>query len=179
MAARLAAVSVYLPDATLTNADLAEQFPEWSVEKIASKTGINTRHIAGPDQYSSHLGTAAGRALFSEHGVNPDSIDYLLVCTQSPDYFLPSTALLIHAALGLRTDTGATDITLGCSGYIYAVGLAKGLLETQQATNVLVVTTDTYTRFINSADKSVRTLFGDAATATLVTNDGSDRKSVV
>lgn len=172
MGARIAAVDYYLPEAVLTNEDLSREFPEWSVEKISSKTGIHRRHISGPDEFSSDLAIAAGRLLFEQRGIDPQSIEYLIVCTQSPDYFLPSTACIVQDGLGIRTSAGATDITLGCSGYIYALGLAKGLIESGQVSNVLVITADTYTKFINPVDKSVRTIFGDGAAATLVTDDG-------
>lgn len=172
MSARIAAVDYFLPEAVLSNEDLEAQFPEWSVDKIASKTGIHQRHISGPDEFSSDLATAAGRALFASKGIDPASIEYLIVCTQSPDYFLPSTACIVQERLDLPTTAGATDITLGCSGYIYALGLAKGLIESGQVSNVLIITADTYTKFINPLDKSVRTIFGDGAAATLVTDDG-------
>lgn len=175
MSARIAAVDYFLPEGVLTNESLAAQFPEWSVEKISAKTGITTRHVAGADEFSSDLATAAGRALFAGKGIDPASIEYLIVCTQSPDYYLPSTACIVQAQLGLPTTAGATDITLGCSGYIYALGLAKGLIESGQVSNVLVITADTYTKFINPLDKSVRTIFGDGAAATLVTDDGDAR----
>jgi 3-oxoacyl-[acyl-carrier-protein] synthase-3 len=173
MSARIQSISYHLPAGELTNDDLAEQFPEWSVQKIAAKTGIHTRHIAADDEFASDLAEAAARRLFEDHSVDPASIDYLIVCTQSAEYFMPSTALLLHGRLGLRLDSGATDITLGCSGYVYSLGLAKGLIETGQASRVLVITTDTYSKFVNPGDKSVRTLFGDGATATLVTDGGT------
>jgi 3-oxoacyl-[acyl-carrier-protein] synthase-3 len=172
MGARIAAVDYHLPSAVLTNEDLAAEFPEWSVEKISSKTGIDRRHIAAEDEYSSDLAIAAGRSLLVKNDIDPASIDYLIVCTQSPDYFLPSTACIVQDALGLPTSAGATDITLGCSGYIYALGLAKGLIESGQASMILVITADTYTKFVNPADKSVRTIFGDGAAATLIADDG-------
>jgi 3-oxoacyl-[acyl-carrier-protein] synthase-3 len=172
MSARIAAVEYHLPEAVLTNEALAEEFPEWTVEKIAAKTGISRRHISAAGEFSSDLATSAGRALFERHGIDPASIEYLIVCTQSPDYFLPSTSCLVQERLGLPRTAGATDITLGCSGYIYALGLAKGLIESGQVSNVLVITADTYTKFVNPADKSVRTIFGDGAAATLVTADG-------
>lgn len=174
MGARIAAVDYYLPAEILSNEDLSREFPEWSVEKISSKTGIDRRHIAAEDEFSSDLAIAAGRALLDRDGIDAASIDYLIVCTQSPDYYLPSTACIVQAGLGIPTSAGATDITLGCSGYIYALGLAKGLIETGQASRVLVVTADTYTKFINAADKSVRTIFGDGAAATLVDGDGDN-----
>jgi 3-oxoacyl-[acyl-carrier-protein] synthase-3 len=170
--ARISAIEYHLPEAVLDNEALSAEFPEWSVEKISAKTGIDRRHIAGPDEFSSDLAAAAGRKLLDQHGIDPATIEYLIVCTQSPDYYLPSTACIVQDALGLPTTAGATDITLGCSGYIYALGLAKGLIESGQVSNVLVITADTYSKFINPADKSVRTIFGDGAAATLVTDDG-------
>jgi 3-oxoacyl-[acyl-carrier-protein] synthase-3 len=168
MKARIEAVSYYLPEGQLSNSDISEQFPEWSVEKISAKTGINNRHIAGPDEFSSDLATAAAEKLFVEHSIDRSSIEYIILCTQSPDYYLPSTACLVQDRLELSTRIGATDITLGCSGYIYALGLAKGLIESGQVGNVLVLTADTYSKFLNPSDKSVRTIFGDGASATLV-----------
>jgi 3-oxoacyl-[acyl-carrier-protein] synthase-3 len=172
MSARISAVEYHLPEATLTNDDLNREFPEWSVDKIAGKTGIHTRHISGPDEFSSDLAIGAGRKLLARTGVAPESIDYLIVVTQSPDFFLPTTAALVHDGLGLRSDAGATDLNLGCSGYIYGLGMAKGLIESGQASTVLLITADTYTKFLNPADKSVRTIFGDGAAATLLTSDG-------
>jgi 3-oxoacyl-[acyl-carrier-protein] synthase-3 len=166
--ATIAAVRYHLPDGVLTNEDLAKDFPEWSVDKIGAKTGIHGRHIVAEDEYTSDLATAAARKLLDETGTAPESIDYLILCTQTPDYYMPSTSLMVHAALGLRSDAGATDITLGCSGYVYGLGLAKGLIESGQAERVLLVTGDTYSRLLNPADKSVRTLFGDGASASLV-----------
>jgi 3-oxoacyl-[acyl-carrier-protein] synthase-3 len=174
--ARIAAVAGHLPANELTNDDLATRFPEWSVEKIAAKTGIRSRRVAAPGERSSDLGIAAARRLLADESVDPDSIDYLIVCTQTPDFVMPATSLLIHSALGLRQSAGATDVSHGCSGYVYALGLASALIESGQCSSVLVVTTDTYTRLLNDADKSVRTLFGDGAAATLVV--AADRPGV-
>lgn len=176
MRARITGVQYYLPEKVVTNADLAAEFPEWSVEKISAKTGIDRRHVAGSDEFASDLAIAAGRALFERDGIDPADVEYVIVCTQSPDYYLPSTACIVQEALGIPTDSGATDITLGCSGYIYALGLAKGLIESGQVGNVLVITTDTYTKFINPLDKSVRTIFGDGAAATLVVGEDGDER---
>lgn len=170
------AVSYFLPETELTNADLSEAFPEWSVQKIGAKTGIQTRHIAGEDTFSSDLAAAAAERVFSESGVGPDDIDFLIVCTQSADYYMPITAGIVHRKLGLRYGIGATDFNLGCSGYIYGLGLAKGLIETLVATQVLLITVDTYTKYLNKEDKSVRTIFGDGAAATIIAaTDGEQR----
>lgn len=168
MTVRVVAVDYHLPERVLANEELSAEFPEWSVEKIAAKTGVHRRRVAAEDEFTSDLAIAAGHRLLEEHGIEAHSIDYLIVCTQSPDYFLPTTACIVHEGLGLRTDAGAVDLNLGCSGYIYALGQAKGLIESGQALRVLVITSDTYTKFVNPADKSVRTIFGDGAAATLV-----------
>jgi 3-oxoacyl-[acyl-carrier-protein] synthase III len=166
--ARILAIDYFLPDGQLTNEGLSREFPEWTVEKIASKTGIHTRHIVAADEFSSDLAVKAAERLFTDHEIDRESIDFVILCTQSPDFYMPSTAGAVQHRLGLRHGIGATDINLGCSGFVYALGLAKGLVESRLASNVLVITVDTYSRYINPGDKSVRTLFGDGASATLV-----------
>lgn len=162
------AIAYYLPTTRSTAADLAAEYPGWSVEKIEAKTGIASRHIAAPDECSSDLGVAAALKLLSASACGPADIDFVLFCTQSPDYFLPTTACLIQDRLGIPTTAGALDFNLGCSGYIYGLGLAKGLIETKQAQRVLLITAETYSKFMHQGDRSVRTIFGDAAAATLV-----------
>lgn len=168
MKAAIAAIEYYFPERNLTNEQLAAEFPEWSVEKIAEKTGIAERWVSAEGECSSDLAVAAARKLFDGGVCKPADIDYILFCTQSPDYFLPTTACLLQQRLGIPTSAGALDFNLGCSGYVYGLGLAKALIETGQATHVLLVTAETYTKFIHPKDKSVRTLFGDAGAATLV-----------
>lgn len=164
----IAAIEYYLPATALSNEELARDFPEWSVDKIYQKTGIATRPVVSGTECSSDLAVAAARKLFASGVVSESEIDYVILCTQSPDYFLPATACLVQEALSLPTSCGAIDVNQGCSGYIYSLGLAKGLIESQQASKVLVITAETYSKFIHPKDKSVRTLFGDAAAATLV-----------
>ena len=168
MKARLAAVDYYQPATVLDNIELESEHPEWKIGRLSKVTGITTRHVAGPDEFSSDLATAAGKALFSTAGIAPTDVDYLIVCTQTPDYFLPTTACLVQDALGLRKDVGAIDITLGCSGYIYSIGLAKGLIESGQVRNVLIITVETFTKLANQADRTTRSIFGDGAAATWV-----------
>ena len=166
--AKIKSVASYLPDQILSNESLAEEFPEWSVDKIFDKTGIKTRRIAAPDETCSSMAVNSCRNLFETNNISPESIDYILLCTQSPDYKLPTTACIVQRELGIPTNTGALDFNLGCSGYVYGLSLAKGLIETGQSKRVLLVTSEIYSRYINKRDKSVRTLFGDAATATLI-----------
>ncbi|MGW8159233.1 MAG: 3-oxoacyl-ACP synthase III family protein [Desulfoprunum sp.] len=173
MTAFIKAIEYELPAGLLTNEMFAAEFPEWSVEKIEEKTGISVRRITEKNECASDLGVRAAEKIFSSGVCNRESIDYLLFCTQSPDYFLPSTSCIMQDRLGLPKTCGALDFNLGCSGYVYGLGLAKGLIETEQAHNVLLITSETYSKHIHPGDKSVRTLFGDAATATLLQHKGT------
>jgi 3-oxoacyl-[acyl-carrier-protein] synthase-3 len=166
--AAIRAVEYHLPERALTNEELARAFPDWGVEKIAAKTGVRRRHLAAPAECASDLAVAAARKLFAGGAVSPEQVDFLLLCTQSPDYFLPATACVLQDRLGLPTAAGALDYNLGCSGFVYGLGLAKGLIETGQAGNVLLLTAETYSKFLRPDDRGVRTIFGDAAAATLV-----------
>jgi 3-oxoacyl-[acyl-carrier-protein] synthase III len=170
-------ISYYLPAGIVSNADLAKEFPEWPVGKIEEKTGIVERHIAAPQECSSDLALCAAQNLFRGGICSPAEIDFVLLCTQSPDYFLPTTACLLQDRLGIPTSAGALDFNLGCSGYIYGLGLAHGLIQSGQARNVLFLTAETYSKFIHPRDKSVRTVFGDAAAATLIAGAGGSSRA--
>lgn len=172
MKAYINAISYYLPEKILTNKELVEEFPEWSVTKIANKIGVNKRHIVSSDETSTDLAIKAAEKLFEEFDVDKDGIDFILFCTQSPDYFLPTSACLIQERLGLPTACGALDFNLGCSGYVYGLSLAKGLICGGVAKNVLLLTGETYSKFIHSKDKGNRTIFGDAGSATLICTEG-------
>jgi len=173
MAAKISAIEYVLPELEVTNSELAQDYPEWTVEKIYGKTGIMSRHIAAPDEFASDLAVKAAEKLFTSREIARDEVDFILYCTQSPDYRLPTTACIIQDRLGLRKSCGALDFNLGCSGFVYGLSLAKGLVETGAARNVLLLTAETYSKYINPGDRSVRTIFGDAAAATLVRDDGS------
>ena len=172
MNAFIKGISVYLPEKILTNQDLLKDFPEWSVEKVASKIGITERHIAGENETSSDMAVSAAEKLFEEYKIDRSSIDFVLFCTQSPDYFLPASSCTIQSRLGLSTEAGALDFNQGCSGYIYGLSLAKGLIMAGISKNVLFITSETYSKFIHPRDKGNRTIFGDAAAATLISGDG-------
>jgi 3-oxoacyl-[acyl-carrier-protein] synthase-3 len=167
--AAITAIDYYLPVGRLTNAQLAVEFPEWGAEKIAEKTGIQARHIAGENECSSDLAEKAAVRLFAAQHIDPATIDYVLFCTQTPDFALPTSACLLQHRLGIPTRAGALDFNLGCSGYIYGLSLGKGLIETGQARCVLFLTGETYSKLLAPTDKTVRTIFGDAGAATLLT----------
>lgn len=172
--AAIAAIEYHLPAQALSTADLAAQFPEWSVAKIDEKTGIHTRHLAAPGECASDLAFAAARKLFASGACEPSEIDFLLLCTQSPDHFLPTTACLLQDRLSIPTSAGALDFNLGCSGFIYGLGLAEGLMASGQASRILLLTAETYSKFLHPRDRSVRTIFGDAAAATLLVSRAAE-----
>lgn len=172
MEAYIKAISYYLPEKVVTNEQLVEEFPEWSVDKIAKKVGINERHIAADDETAGDMAYKAAEKLIQENGIKRDSVDFVLLCTQSPDYFLPSTSCIIQSRLGLPTKCGAFDFNLGCSGYEYGLAVAKGLIVSGVAKNVLLLTAETYNKHIHPKDKGNRTIFGDGASASLISTEG-------
>jgi len=171
MKAYIKVADYYLPQKILTNEDLIQDFPEWSVDKIIEKVGINKRYIAAENETATDLAVEAAKKLF-EQGVEKESIDYILFCTQSPDYFLPASACIIQDRLKLSKNIGAIDFNQGCSGFVYGLSLAKGLILGNIAKNVLLLTSETYTKKLHKQDKGNRTIFGDAASATLISTEG-------
>ena len=170
--AGILAIEYALPEHVLTNDELAKLYANWTAEKIKDKTGIESRHITTADETAADLGIAAAEKLLAKNVVAKDEIDFILCVTQSPDYKLPTTACIMQERLGLKKNTGAFDINLGCSGYVYGLAVAKSLVETGIANNVLLITAETYSKHINPLDKSTRTIFGDGAAATLVGHGG-------
>lgn len=166
------AISYYLPEKVVTNEELVAEFPEWTVDKIAGKVGVSERHLAADNETAGDMAIKAAEKLFQENGIDRGTIDFVLLCTQSPDYFLPSTSCIIQNKLGLSTSCGAFDFNLGCSGYEYGLAVAKGLVAGGIAKNILLLTAETYNKYIHSRDKGNKTIFGDGASATLVSTDG-------
>lgn len=172
MKSYIKAISYYLPEKVVTNEELVKEFPEWTVAKIAGKVGVSERHIAADNETAGDMALKAAEELFTEHNIDRSTIDMVILCTQSPDYFLPSTACIIQSKLGLKEHCGSFDINLGCSGYEYGLAIAKGFIVAGISTNVLLLTAETYNKYIHPNDKGNRTIFGDAATATLVSTEG-------
>lgn len=171
-AAKIKAISYITPENILSNEDLIKEFPEWSAEKVARKVGISQRNITSENEYTSDLAIKAAEKLFDEHTIDRSTIDLVILCTQSPDYLLPTTACIIQDKLGLSTSCGAFDFNLGCSGYVYGLSIAKGFVYSSIAENVLLLTSETYSKYLDKNDKSNRTIFGDAASATLISKEG-------
>ena len=172
MKAYIKHIDFYLPEKVLTNNDIVEQFPEWTVDKIEKKIGIKERHITVDGETASDLAIKAAEKLFAANGIDRETIDYLIFVTQSPDYHLPTTACLIQTRLGLSKKITAIDVNLGCSGFVTGLSLAKAIIVSEQAKNVLLLTAETYSKYMHERDKSNRTIFGDGAAATLVSTEG-------
>ena len=173
MKSYIKAISTYFPKNILTNDAISAQFPEWNSEKILQKIGIEQRYIAQEDECASDMAAKAVLNLIEEHHLDKNAIDFLLLCTQTPDHILPTTACIVQEKAGLPTSCAALDINQGCSGYIYGLSLASSLIASGNFKNVILVTADTYTKYIHPKDKGNLSIFGDAATATLVSTEGA------
>ena len=165
-------IAFHLPEKIVTNEELVAVFPEWNVEKIADKVGIVERHVAAAGETAADLAVAAAETLFEKGTVRREEIDFVLFCTQSPDYKLPTSACVIQNRLGLSTQCGALDFNLGCSGYEYGLAMAKGLIMSGIASHVLLLTGETYNHYLHPLDKGNRTIFGDGASATVIAAEG-------
>lgn len=171
MGAFIKAISYFLPETFVTNADIVHDFPDWSEEKISQKIGIKKRYIS-INMTAGDMAERAANILFEEHAIDRSSIDALILCTQSPDYFLPTTACLLQDKLGLPTSVAAFDFNQGCSGFIYGLAIAKGFILSGVASNVLLITSESYNKYIHPKDRGNRAIFSDAAAATLISSNG-------
>lgn len=172
MGSYIHSIEYYLPENTVDNKKLSQEFPEWEAEKILEKVGIRNRHIVSKNETALDLAYNAAEKVLKNF--NKDQIDFIILCTQSPDYFLPTGACILQDMLKLRKDIGAFDYNLGCSGYIYGLALAKSLINSQLASSVLLIMAETYSKHIHPTDKSNRSIFGDAAAATLILSSAKE-----
>jgi 3-oxoacyl-[acyl-carrier-protein] synthase-3 len=156
----------------LTNADL-ERLVDTSDEWIVTRTGISERHVAADDEATSDLALHAAQAALQAAGLDPADLDMILVATVTPDMVFPSTACILQDRLGARR-AGALDVAAACSGFIYALGLADGLVRTGTARTVLVIGAETLTKVVNWQDRNTCVLFGDGAGAVVVRADEGD-----
>ena len=171
--AYIKAISTFTPPSgnILTNSQLRDDFPNVDIDKIAKGVGVNQRYAAEEGQTASDLAYEAAKKMFDEWNIKPDIVDFIIFATQSPDHFLPASSCILQDRLGIPTTAGAFDFDLGCSGYAYGLAIAKSFVESGLATNVLLLTGDTISRYLHKDDKN-RMLFGDSATASLISKDG-------
>tara|TARA_B100000989_G_scaffold279131_1_gene241488 strand:- start:1674 stop:2669 length:996 start_codon:yes stop_codon:yes gene_type:complete len=161
------------PSQRVPNEHFESLWEGWTAEKIYKKTGIKSRYVAQGDECASDFAFKAAQSLLADRDLS--RIGFLLFCTESPDYVLPPSSCILQERLGLPMSCGAFDINLACSAYIYALATAHAYMQGGLAEEVLLLTGDTYTRYIHPDDKSTRTIFGDAATATLLSKNSSKR----
>jgi 3-oxoacyl-[acyl-carrier-protein] synthase-3 len=164
--ARIAGISTCVPSTRFDNMADAAEFSQTEIRKVTGMAGVLTRRVAGESVCSSDLCIAASRRLLDSLGWEPASVDALIMVTQTPDYFMPSTACVVHQQLGLSDRCAAFDVGLGCSGYPYGLWLASMMLQGGGIRRVLLLHGETPTRFTDKADRSVALLFGDAGSAT-------------
>ena len=165
-------IAYCLPEQVLTNAQLAAQYPDWNVAQTEKRTGVYERRIARADETAYDLALTATRDLLDGHPGLADKLDAIIFCTQSPDYPMPSNAFLLQRDLRLKANTLAFDYNLACSGFVYGLLMASSFIATGAASNVLVVTADTYSKHIADEDRATRMLFGDGAAATWIAAPG-------
>ncbi len=163
-------IEYYLPERIVTNDDLQQLHPQWDLQKVGEKSGVYSRHIAEQDQTAFDLACKAVEKLFSSgHAI--EDIGGIIFCTQSPDFIMPSNAFLIHKHFKMAQHVWAFDYNLACSGYVFGLAIARGMLATNMAQNILLITADTYSKYIHPNDRSTSVLFGDGAAATIITNN--------
>jgi 3-oxoacyl-[acyl-carrier-protein] synthase III len=168
--AKIIGTGSYLPEKVLTNLDF-EKMVDTNDEWIVSRTGIKQRHIARKDEYTSTMGTLAAKRALENANISASEIDFILVATITPDYLFPSTACLIQSDLK-ATNAAAVDFQATCSGYIYALGFAKALVEQKAFKNVLIVASEKLSSIVNYEDRTTCVLFGDGAAACVVSLKG-------
>lgn len=173
------AIEYYLPEKKLDNEELCQTFGySPKIDKLLAKIGVDQRHIAAADELVSDLAVKAALGLFKNNGISPGEIDFLILCTQSPDHLLPTTACIIQDRLGIPKSCGALDFNLGCSGFIYGLALAKSLINTSVAKNVLLIMADTYSKHVHPLDKSTKPIFGDGAAAILIKGSSQEENGI-
>ncbi|HCA07570.1 ketoacyl-ACP synthase III [Chryseobacterium sp.] len=165
MGSEILGIEYVFPKKKVTNEDLSSQFPDYDFSKFQKKVGISERYVV-EEETALDLAIGACEKLFERF--DRSQIDFVLYCSQSPEYFLPSTACILQDKIGLGKNTGALDFNLGCSGYTYGISIAKSLIESGQCKNVLLVTSETYSKYINEKDMSNKAIFGDAASASII-----------
>lgn len=165
----------HLPENILDNDALAAMHPDLDMARLQAKTGVLRRHVVSGNEDALDLAEKAAGKLFDEYGIDRDRVDFLLLCTQSPKYALPSSVCLLQDRLSLPKTVGALAFDHGCSGFIYGLSAAKGLIAGGMAKNVLLVTSETYSKYISAGDKVCRPIFGDGAAAVLIDECAADK----
>ncbi len=177
MNVRIRAIASRLPDRVVTNEDLQRERPDWPMDQVALRSGVLSRRIVAEGETALDLAEHAARALLDGQPGLRERVGALLFCTQTGDHVMPPNACILHHRLGLPENVLAFDYNLACSGFVYGLAVAQGLIASRLSTDVLLVTADTYSKLIHPGDRSARTLFGDGAAATWL--DGAETGGLV
>ena len=173
MNSAISKIEYILPENVITNEQLSKEFPEWQADKISEKIGIKVRHVVSENETATDLAVRVSEKMLET--IEKKEIDFLLYCTQSPDYILPTSACILQDRLGLNKNVGALDFNLGCSGFIYGLSLAKGLIKAGIASKILLITSETYSKHLHKLDKGNRSIFGDGAAATVISANEKEK----
>lgn len=177
--ARIIALATALPDRVVTNAELAAENPDWRYDQLFPKTGVAERRVSGEGESTLDLGVKAATTLFEDTEIDPESIDTVVCCTQTADYIMPGNAALLQDRLGLLPGTRCIDISHACSGYVQGLEIIQALIVSGASRRSLLVTGDTYSKLIKSEDRSVRSLFGDGISASLIDAESDTDQGVI
>ncbi len=171
MPAVITAIAAYLPEKVLSNSDL-EKMVETSDEWIVTRTGIKERRLAHDEEFTSCMGANAATKCLAKAKLDPSEVDAIICATMTPDHLTPSTAALIQSKLGAK-NACCIDIQAACSGFLYALSIAKGWVESKMFKNVLIIASEKNSAFVDYQDRNTCILFGDGSGACLVQPAGS------
>jgi len=171
-------VGSYIPKNVLTNEDL-EKIVDTSDEWITKRTGIKTRYIANKDESTSDLGVKAAKVALKRAKLDANELDMIICATISPDYFcMPSTACMISKKLGI-SNIPSFDISAACSGFIYALAMAKSFIESNMAKNILIVGAEKLSAIVDYSDRTTCVLFGDGAGAAIISQTKDKNEAIL
>lgn len=171
---RIEAITYALPARRVGNDELKREYPGWDFERLETRTGVFSRHIASEGETALDFAVRACQQLAVQDQLRPQDIDVVIFCTQSPDYIMPPNSSVLHGQLGLSSRVMAFDITMACSGYIYGLQLADSLIRSGAAQRALLATSDTYSRYIHPGDRATRCLFGDGGAVSIISAADND-----
>ena len=168
---QISAIEFKLGSKIETLAQACEHNPDWQADRLFAKTGIMQRHLATPEESPLSLAVDACERVLDDAGRN--YVDGLIYVTQSPESTIPTTACLLHERLGLAENCLAFDLNQGCSGFVYGLSMASGLIRTEQITRCLLVCAEGYSKYISPQDRTCRPIFSDGASAVIIEAGGS------
>lgn len=168
--ARIIGCGSYLPEKVLSNEDL-ESMVETSDEWIVTRTGIKERRVASAQEHTSKMGIEAAKKAIESAKIDPKKIDLIIVATCTPDYLFPSTGALIQREIGAE-NAAAFDLQAACTGYLFAISIAKSYIESGNYSNILVVAAEKISSIVDYQDRNTCVLFGDGASAAVISNEG-------